>query len=181
MEQIFELWRKTSTCAVLLLGRLIRNRSSLPPLKEQARTCSGCRLMVGRQFVSSTSFLITPLWAPDGSFLIYSEPLQGGTSVTKAVTPSKAGVPFPAIEFVYTTTDPYRFANDGKSLIVLRGASPKRQDFYWVDLETGRQRQLTSFKTDFVIRNFDITPDGQQIVFERMRNNSDILLFELRK
>jgi hypothetical protein len=32
----------------------------LPPLKEQARTCSGCRLMVGRQFVSSTSFLITP-------------------------------------------------------------------------------------------------------------------------
>ncbi len=38
-----------------------------------------------------------PLWSPDGRFIIYSEPLQGGTFLVKAITPDKVPVPMPDI------------------------------------------------------------------------------------
>ena len=69
----------------------------------------------------------------------------------------------------------------GKALIVLKGSSARRKDFYWVDLQTGLERQLTDLKTDSVIQNFDVTPDSKQIVFDQVRNNADLLLLELRQ
>src|SRR5580765_3324438 len=32
-----------------------------------------------------------------------------------------------------------------------------------------------------VVRTFDVTPDGKQIVFDRLRDNSDIVLIDLKK
>ena len=69
----------------------------------------------------------------------------------------------------------------GKALIVLKGSSARRKDFYWVDPQTGLERQLTDLKTDSLIQNFDVTPDGKQIVFDQVRNNSDLLLLDLRQ
>jgi Tol biopolymer transport system component len=50
-----------------------------------------------------------------------------------------------------------------------------------VDLETGRARQLTNLKSGFSNRGFDISRDGQRIVFDRVRENSDIVLIELAR
>ena len=50
-----------------------------------------------------------PLWSPDG-FIVYSEPLQGSTFVTKAITLDKVSVPIPDIRISYLTPTPYRFA-----------------------------------------------------------------------
>jgi len=47
------------------------------------------------------------------------------------------------------------------------------------DLDTQKSRQLTRFDHSAIIRAFDITSDGKQIVFERVRENSDIVLIEL--
>ena len=43
------------------------------------------------------------------------------------------------------------------------------------------QRQLTHFSNESNLTTFDVTPDGKQIVFDRSRENSDIVLIDLPK
>jgi WD40 repeat protein len=123
----------------------------------------------------------SPLWSPDGKFLIYAEPLQGAASVTKAIRLDKTAIPFPALQLEYTTADACHFVQGGKALIVLKGGSDRQKNFYWVDLETGSERQLTDLQSDSVIQHFAITPDGKQIVFDRVRNNADLMVLDLRQ
>jgi hypothetical protein len=66
-----------------------------------------------------------------------------------------------------------------KALIVLQPGGSAEQNFSWFDLETGRHRRLTDFKPGMVIESFDVTPDGKQIVFDRVRENSDIVMMDL--
>ena len=50
----------------------------------------------------------------------------------------------------------------------------------WVmDLETGAKRQLTNIGPDFDIRDFDISPDGREVVLERVQERSDVVLLDL--
>jgi Tol biopolymer transport system component len=60
----------------------------------------------------------------------------------------------------------------------MQGVLPS-QDFWMLDLTTKKSRQLTEFKDRAAMQNFDITPDGKHIVFDRLRDNSDIVLIEL--
>ena len=48
-----------------------------------------------------------------------------------------------------------------------------------LDLASGKLRQLTDLKPGFSIKNFDISPDGKRILFDRSRENSDIVLIDL--
>ena len=97
----------------------------------------------------------------------------------RAVTPDQAPASIPEVEVNYTTATPYRFVPNREALIVLTGIPGSLQNFYWVDLKTGQKRQLTDFKTVLFIQSFDITPDGKQIVFDRFRENSDIVMMQL--
>jgi Tol biopolymer transport system component len=54
-----------------------------------------------------------------------------------------------------------------------------RQDFWLLDLATKQSRQLTQLSKADTMRTFDITPDGREIVFDRQRQNSDIVLIDL--
>jgi Tol biopolymer transport system component len=67
---------------------------------------------------------------------------------------------------------------NGKALIALDG-NLGAQNFTWVDLEGGPPRRITDFKRGFVIQNFDVSPDGTHIVFDRLRSNSNIVLMNL--
>ena len=69
-----------------------------------------------------------------------------------------------------------------KTLITLQGTAPN-QNFFRLDLETGEQRQLTGFdlKSGSAVQNFDISPDGKHIVFDRLRNHADIVLMNLAR
>ena len=121
-----------------------------------------------------------PIWSSDGRFIVYTEQEGGGLFRVKAVTPDKVPVPVPEFQVLYTLATPYRFMPNGKALIALRG-NLAAQNFFWIDLESGQQRQMTDFKPGFVIQNFDVSPDGKQIVFDRLRNNSDIVLMNLAR
>jgi serine/threonine protein kinase/Tol biopolymer transport system component len=121
-----------------------------------------------------------PVWSPDGRYIVYSEQQGAGLFQVKAVAPDKMPVPLPALRVGYTIATPYRFVPNGKALIALEG-SLSAQNFFWVDLESGQQRQITGFKPGFVIQNFDVSPDGKQIVFDRLRENSDIVLMNLAR
>jgi Tol biopolymer transport system component len=55
------------------------------------------------------------------------------------------------------------------------------QNFWMVELETGQRRQLTNLKPGYSITSFDVSPDGRQIIFDRVRQNSDIVLIDLAR
>ena len=122
----------------------------------------------------------TPLWSPDGRFIVYSEPLQGSVFVTKAITPDKVSVPIPEIRVSYLMSTPYQFAPDGNALVFLKEAAlvGGTGNFYMVDFKTGQERQLTDLKSGFLTRSFDLMPGGT-IVFDRLRENSDLALIDL--
>jgi Tol biopolymer transport system component len=69
------------------------------------------------------------------------------------------------------------FTPDGRSLVVLRGESEKK-DLWLVDLDTGASRQMTALPGDFTVRDFDLSPDGKELVLERAQQQSDIVLIE---
>jgi Tol biopolymer transport system component len=95
----------------------------------------------------------------------------------KAVTADGQPYPLPALS-VDRVGDSYRFLPNGKGLVVKLGGF-RRQDFWSFDVVTGRRRQLTALKPGESIQRFDVSPDGKRIVFERVRENSDIVLIEL--
>jgi Tol biopolymer transport system component len=98
----------------------------------------------------------------------------------KAITPDKVPVPLPELRVLYTIATPYRFMPDGKALIALEG-NMGAQNFFRVDLASGQQRQMTDFRAGVVIQNFDVSPDGTRIVFDRLRDNADLVLMNLAR
>jgi Tol biopolymer transport system component len=120
-----------------------------------------------------------PVWSPDGKFILYSGTPRGRSVPLKAVRPDGTPFPlaFPAL-LVDRLDDSYRFLPDGKGLVVKLGGF-RRQDFWLIDLRTGARRRLTNFQPGELLRRFDVSPDGKQIVFERVHENSDIALIEV--
>jgi hypothetical protein len=46
---------------------------------------------------------------------------------------------------------------------------------------TGTERQLTSLPGNFAIGDFDVSPDGAEIVFDRLQEISSVVLIERAK
>jgi hypothetical protein len=55
------------------------------------------------------------------------------------------------------------------------------QDFWLLDLASMKSRPLTQLKNLATMQTFDITSDGKQIVFDRLRENSDVVMIDLPK
>jgi serine/threonine protein kinase/WD40 repeat protein len=118
-----------------------------------------------------------PVWSPDGKFILYSGTPRARSVPLKAVTPDGQPYAVPALS-VDRVGDSYRFLPDGKTLVVKLGGF-RRQDFWLFDVATGRRRQLTALRPGESLQRFDVSPDGKRILFERARENSDIVLIEL--
>jgi len=122
------------------------------------------------------SVISNPVWSPDGRVILYSEGEGGGTVRLQGVTPDKQPFPLPEVR-VGATGDRYRFLPDGKSLVVTQGVL-WLQNFSLLDLATGKQRPLTNLKQQIVMKSFDVSPDGKQIIFDRYRASSDLVLID---
>jgi Tol biopolymer transport system component len=122
-----------------------------------------------------------PVWSPDGKFILYSEPVSGSNMVVKALTRSGDTTPMPRIVVPYTRATPYRFVPGRRILIFLKDTSFRTRNFYSMDLETGAERQLTDFKPGTLIQSFDVSLDGQQIIFDRQKENADVVLIDLAR
>jgi tricorn protease-like protein len=70
----------------------------------------------------------------------------------------------------------HRFLTNGTLVYMPRTQS---RDFWVLDLATKKTHALTHLSDQGAINVFDIAPDGKQIVFDRLRQNSDISLIEL--
>jgi serine/threonine protein kinase/Tol biopolymer transport system component len=124
-----------------------------------------------------------PVWSPNGDLIVYAAGLvTGQVAPLRAVRPDGASVELPHLE---VRPGGQRFLPNGTGLVYL----PRSQslDFWLLDLRTKRTRQLTSLSTQGrlgrfdVTPGFDITPDGARIVFDRSREDSDIVLIDLPK
>ena len=126
----------------------------------------------------ATGRFLDPVWSPRGDLIVYC-----GTQVF-TVTPLLAvhadGTPakLPEIK-VQREGDRARFMPDGSGLIYMQGSTLAEQDFWLLDLGTMQSRRLTRLNNPAVMRAFDISPDGSRIVFDRLQENSEILLIDL--
>jgi dipeptidyl aminopeptidase/acylaminoacyl peptidase len=64
--------------------------------------------------------------------------------------------------------------------VVLRGEI-QHKDLWLIDLVTGAERQLTHLAPEFEIRDFDISPDGRDVVIERVQERSNVVLLDLSR
>ncbi len=120
---------------------------------------------------------LNPVWSPDGTLIVYSGSAVGPSAPLLAVRPDGNAVELPAIQ-VRPDGVRARFMPDGRGLVYMVGHS-ESQDFRLLDLATKQTRPLTRFTNSATMRAFDITRDGKQIIFDRMRSNSDIVLIDL--
>jgi len=118
---------------------------------------------------------VNPIWSPDGNLIVYAGRSVVGQVALQWVRPDGTPVELP---HVLVRPGGYRFLPNG-NLVYL----PRIQtlDFWLLDFATKQSRRLTSFSNQGALRTFDITPDGKYIVFDRSRQNSDIVLIDLQR
>jgi Tol biopolymer transport system component len=71
------------------------------------------------------------------------------------------------------------FSRNTGSLVILRGEIGHK-NFWLLDPRTGTERQLTDLPSNFAIGDFDVSPDGTEIIFDRVQDSSNIALIERR-
>ena len=121
---------------------------------------------------------LDPVWSSNGSLIVYTGKVVAASAPLLAVRPDGGSVELPAIQ-VWTGGQRHRFLPNGEGLIYMQGDGPS-QDFWLLDLRTRESRLLARLANSGGMRTFDVTPDGKQIVFDRLRDNSDIVLIDLR-
>jgi Tol biopolymer transport system component len=118
-----------------------------------------------------------PAWSTDGKLLVYGDADVGPTFSVKAVDANGTPHALPPLTLPRGSRR-VAFVPGRRALVVLQGEM-RHVNFWYVDLDSGEQRQLTDFGREFTIRDFDVTAAGE-IVFDRVRDNSDIALIELQ-
>jgi Tol biopolymer transport system component len=119
---------------------------------------------------------VNPVWSPDGNLIVYVGVFMAGQTELRAVRPEGAPVELPKLG---VRPGGYRFTRDGTGLAYVPGL--QAADFWLLELATKKRRQLTRLSNQGIIQTFDFTPDGKQIVFDRLRENSNIVLIDLPK
>lgn len=122
-------------------------------------------------------YSVDPSWSPDGRFVVYSGPDIGTTFSVKATTAEAAVHPLPGLTLTRGARH-LAFLPGGGALVFLRGEI-QHKDLWLIDLKTGSERQLTKLTPDFDVRDFDISPEGREVVLERMQERSDVVLLDL--
>jgi Tol biopolymer transport system component len=122
-------------------------------------------------------YAIDPIWSPSGQFLVYSGADVGTTFPVKAV--SADGAPRFLRNLILTRgARRLAFLGGEETLVIMKG-DISHKEFWVVDLKTGRERQLTNLGRQSAIGDFDVSADGREIIFDRAREESDIVLFDL--
>ena len=128
-----------------------------------------------------TGTALDPVWSPDDTLIVYSGQPDANAPLL-AVRPDGTPATLPAIRVPSGGNGRARFLPGGKGLVYMKGTSSDgAQDFWLLDLATNKSRQLTKLSNAATMSTFDIAPGGRQIVFDRVRENSDVRLIDLPK
>ena len=120
---------------------------------------------------------VDPVWSPDGEIVVFSGPDVGTTFPIVAVKADGSAYPMPKL----TLTRGARrvaFMPGRRALVVARG-DLQHKNLWLIDLNTRIEHQLTNLAPDFEMRDFDISPDGRELVLENVKEQSDVVLLEI--
>ena len=120
---------------------------------------------------------LDPVWSPDGRFVVFSGADIGTTFPMKAVGADGSPYPLPTLTLTRGARH-LRFLPGGRTLVVLKG-DIGHKNVWSIDLDTGAERQLTNLAPDFEVGDFDISPDGREIVLERAQAHSEVVLLDM--
>jgi Tol biopolymer transport system component len=118
-----------------------------------------------------------PVWSSSGDLIVYTGANVSVDAPLLAMRSDGTPVELPAIR-IRVEGKRYRFLPNGQALVYAQGPFPA-QDFWLLDLATKQSRRLTRLTNSAATQSFDVTADGKEIVFDRVRNNADIVLIDL--
>jgi Tol biopolymer transport system component/DNA-binding winged helix-turn-helix (wHTH) protein len=124
-------------------------------------------------------YALDPTWSPTGEFIVYTGRDVGTTFEIRAVNAD--GTPY-ALPTLFLNRGSRRLdflGTDENALVVLKGAL-SHKEFWVIDLRSGAERPLVTLGPGPLIGDFDVSADGRTLVFDRAREESDIVLIELR-
>ena len=122
-------------------------------------------------------YSVDPVWSSDGEIVVFTGADIGTTFEVKAVKADGSAYPVPKLTLTRGARH-LSFMPGQRSLLVLRGEI-RHKNLWLIDLVTGAEDQLTNLAPEFDVRDFDISPDGRDIVLEQVQEHSDIVLLEL--
>ena len=127
-----------------------------------------------------TGTATNPVWSPDGTVIVYTGPVVG--VLGSLITVHADGTPGEPLNIhVRVGTEHYRFMPDRSQLVYISTPDQVSPEYFWLlDLPSKKARQLSSVNGRST-RTFDITPDGTHITFDRLKDNSDVVLIDLPK
>ncbi len=123
-----------------------------------------------------SEYSVDPVWSPDGRFVVYSGADVGTTFPLRAAAADGRPYPLPSVMLTRGARR-VAFFRDPQTLVIL-GGEIRHKNFWLLDLRTGEQRVLGRLPPDFDIRDFDISPDGSEVVFDRGQLTSDLALID---
>jgi Tol biopolymer transport system component len=123
-----------------------------------------------------SEYSIDPVWSPDGRFLVYSGADVGTTFPLRAAAADGRPYPLPSVMLTRGARRVVFF--HGPQALVILGGNIGHKNFSLLDLRTGTQHILADLPADFVMRDFDISADGSEIVFDRVQVTADLALIQ---
>ncbi len=129
------------------------------------------------EFIRENS--LDPIWAPGGDFVVFTGPDIGTSFSVNAANPDGSIHALPPISLTRGARH-FAFLPGGRTLIVLRGEI-QHKDLWLINLDSGAERQLTNLPSGFDVRHFDLSPDGHEVVLERVQDRSEIALLDLMR
>jgi eukaryotic-like serine/threonine-protein kinase len=126
----------------------------------------------------ATGQFLDPVRSPKGDLIVYCGTQVFTLTPLLAVHSDGTPVKLPDIK-VQRDGERVRFLPDGTGLVYMLGDTLSEQDFWLLDLSTMQSRRLSRLSNPAAMRSFDITADSSRIVFDRLRENSGIVLIDL--
>jgi Tol biopolymer transport system component len=119
---------------------------------------------------------VDPAWSPGGDLVAFTGPDVGATFPLRVANADGTGRAVPALQLTRGARH-LAFTPHGRFLVVLRGEIGHK-NLWLVDLDTGAERQATELGPEFELRDFDVSPDGREVVLEQVQQQSDLVLIE---
>jgi serine/threonine protein kinase/Tol biopolymer transport system component len=126
-----------------------------------------------------SDYSVDPVWSPDGRYFVYTGAQVATIFPLRASAPD--GRPYNMAGLILTIgARRVAFTRDTGSLVFLRGGID-RKDFWELNPQTETERQLTDLPASFAVGDFDVSPDGTEIVFDSIEERSSVVLIARAK
>jgi Tol biopolymer transport system component/DNA-binding winged helix-turn-helix (wHTH) protein len=130
----------------------------------------------GAPVALSKGYALDPVWSPSGSFVVFSTADVGTNFSVEAVNAN--GTPHELPPLVLSRGSRRLDFLSEQQLVVLKG-DLSQKELWTINLQSGAERRLTDLGRGPLVQDFDISNDAREIVFDRVREESDIVLMEL--